>query len=87
MNLRQELIDFCEANNLLENIKNIEGIVDTYLKVYKSIDSLALGKPEPLAKNKHDGNFFYCGDELMYGKNLKCRHQCVKCKEIQLKKM
>tara|TARA_R110000823_G_scaffold122155_2_gene247396 strand:- start:625 stop:858 length:234 start_codon:yes stop_codon:yes gene_type:complete len=37
MELKKELLEFLEANNLfgLEDRENAEGVVDSYLKVYK----------------------------------------------------
>ena len=37
MELKKELLEFLEANNLfgLEDMENAEGVIDNYLKVYK----------------------------------------------------
>jgi hypothetical protein len=42
MELKKELLEFLEANNLfgLEDRENAEGVVDSYLKVYKKQSTL-----------------------------------------------
>ena len=44
MELKKELLEFLEANNLfgLEDRENAEGVVDSYLKVYKKQLTLTL---------------------------------------------
>ena len=55
MELKKELLEFLEANNLfgLEDRENAEGVVDSYLKVYKKqltltdvVKSLPIERPK-----------------------------------------
>lgn len=50
--LLEDLLEDLEINGFLMKEMPIPDVVDLYL----SSNSLALGKPEPLAKNKHSGN-------------------------------
>jgi hypothetical protein len=78
--LKELLIDFgfkaSKYTNNHRDRRNPEQFVDDYL----SINSLALGKPEPLAKNKQcDDNFncdWYNDPDFP---DTKCKTQCSTC--------
>lgn len=45
---------------------------------------LALGKPEPLAKNKQTENSFLCDMEFTLGDGNKCKNECITCRNNRL---
>ena len=71
MELKKELLEFLEANNLfgLEDRENAEGVVDSYLKVYK--------KQLTLTDVVHSG--FYCMDAENSNGSCHCPKQCNSC--------
>jgi hypothetical protein len=71
MELKKELLEFLEANNLfgLEDRGNAEGVVDSYLKVYK--------KQLTLTDVVHSG--FYCMDAENSNGSCHCPKQCNSC--------
>jgi hypothetical protein len=78
-NLKELLADFSIYHHgwlLDENdIRTFTELTNDYL----SANSLALGKPEPLAKNKQcDDDFSYCQTQIEGGKW--CDEQCKHCK-------
>ena len=65
MELKKELLEFLEANNLfgLEDRENAEGVVDSYLKVYKK--QLTLTDVVKTLKKEHQATLTEYATELI----------------------
>lgn len=76
--LLEDFLDQLDKNGFLKNKISYHGIPEIYL----FSNSLALGKPEPLAKNKRGENICKCGSTEFQGHLFSEAIRCKKCKTV-----